>query len=339
MEGDAFALFLGGGMAKPITPYSPHGEGQDMAEIALDELDAGKGFHASGIAVGAVFPGKGDARLVDGQDAGVADGAAANIGTEILDGAFAVAEALDMDSPVFFPNGGINSTHAGMFRQSAQVVEFLMEELPEGVSQHGLRDKEAWTFDAHYAASQIDPRTRHDAVDVGMEEQTLVPRVQDHGGAVFMSPEPAWVGKCLGESTGCRRKKELIDLSGSRGKEESPEFFGHREGDHEVGGSDPLAQFAFHPLRGGLFAALRAGAMVAGMIGELTGPAFGAGMDMPAHGRCAAMGERPDGATPRPSLHGMIPQEIGQKAAQRPDHGGGCQVARTFASPTGANRY
>ena len=108
MEGDAFALFLGGGMAKPIAPDRAHGKRQDMAQIALHELGPGKRLHAPGIAVGAVFPGKGDARFGDGQDTGIADGGAANISTEILDGPLAIAKALEMHTPVLHPNGGIN---------------------------------------------------------------------------------------------------------------------------------------------------------------------------------------------------------------------------------------
>lgn len=90
MERDAFALFLGGGMAKPVATDCAHGRGQDMAQVASDELDARKGFGAAGIAAGPVFPRERDGGRVDGEDAGVADGGAADVGSEILDGAFAV---------------------------------------------------------------------------------------------------------------------------------------------------------------------------------------------------------------------------------------------------------
>lgn len=109
-------------MAKPVAAYRPHGRGQDMAQVAFHKLDAGHCFHALGIAVSAVFPGKGDARLVDSQDAGVSNGGPADVGAEILDGPPAVAEALEMNAPVFLPNAGINNRQAGVFREPEQLV-------------------------------------------------------------------------------------------------------------------------------------------------------------------------------------------------------------------------
>ena len=75
----------------------------------------------------------------------------------------------------------------------------------------------------------------------------------------------------------------------------------------------------------------RVGMTLSSIVGEVALPALGAGMDMPAHGRRAAMSKRPDGATPRPVPHGMFAQEVGQKAAQRPDDGGGCHVTNSRA--------
>jgi len=303
-----------------------------MAQVAADELDAVNAFHTPYITVGAVFPGKRDRALVEGEDTGVADGSAADIGAEILDSPFTVSKALEMHAPVFLPNRGINGWQVGVFLKSDELAKFLMEEMTEGASQHWLWHQEAGTLDAHNVALRIDARSWHDAVDMRMEEQTLVPGVQDHGEPALVGPEPAWVGKAFRESPGCRRKEELVEISGSRAKEEWAELFGQREGDHEVGSADAFAEFPFHPLSGGLFAALGAGPMIAGMIGELSAPAFGAGMEMPAHGRGAATGKRPDGTTPRSSLLRMIPQVVRQKAAQRPDHGGTCQAASAHAA-------
>ena len=333
MEGDAFTFILCGGMAKPVAPDRAHGERQNMAQVAADELDAGNAFHTPYITVGAVFPGKRDRALVEGEDTGVADGSAADIGAEILDSPFTVAKALEMHAPVFLPNRGINGWQVGVFLKSDELAKFLMEEMTEGASQHWLWHQEAGTLDAHNVALRIDARSWHDAVDMRMEEQTLVPGVQDHGEPALVGPEPAWVGKAFRESPGCRRKEELIELSGSRAKEEWAELFGQREGDHEVGSADAFAEFPFHPLSGGLFAALGAGPMVAGMIGELSAPTFGAGMEMPSHDRHTTMGKRPDGTPPRSSLLRMIPQVVRQKAAQRPDHGGTCQAARELSLP------
>ena len=104
MEGDAFALFPGRGMAKSIAPDRAHGKRQDMTQIAAHELHPGNRLHTPGIAMGAVLPGKRDAPLGDGEDTGITDGGTANIGTEILDGPLAIAEALEMHPPVLLPN-------------------------------------------------------------------------------------------------------------------------------------------------------------------------------------------------------------------------------------------
>jgi len=61
----------------------------------------------------------------------------------------------------------------------------------------------------------------------------------------------------------------MIDLLGRQGEKQGAQFFGQGEGHHEIRRANAFAQFALHPLGGGLFAALRAGPVVAGMEVEL----------------------------------------------------------------------
>ena len=278
MKGDALAHGLGGGMAKPVSADRPHGQWQDMAEVAGDELDAGHFFHPPGVAVSPVFPREGDARFVDGKDAGVGDGGAADIGAEILDGPPAVTEGLEMHAPVFFPNAGIDGGQRLIGRKElAKRKELACEELPERASQHGLRHEEPGALDANHAARDIDARPRHDAVEMRMEEQAPVPSVKDHREPSALGAEPARVGKRGGKRLGRRREKHLMDLPGSLREEEGAQLFGHGERDHEVGSPDAFGQFAPDPPGGGLPAALRTGAVVAGMEGEAARSALLAG--------------------------------------------------------------
>ena len=91
------------------------------------------------------------------------------------------------------------------------------------------------------------------------------------------------------------------------------------------GRADPLAQFPLHPLGCGRLAALRTGAVIAGMIGKLAGAAL-AGMKVPAHCRGSAMVDGPDGAPLCLAQRGFSTQEGGQEAAQHVDDGGGHAV-------------
>ncbi len=92
VEGEAFALEFGGGMAVAVAADGAQADGQDMAQVAGNKLNAGKGFGSLGVSMGAVFPRKGDRRFADSQNARVGDACAANIPAQILDDALAVAE-------------------------------------------------------------------------------------------------------------------------------------------------------------------------------------------------------------------------------------------------------
>ena len=107
-----------------------------------------------------------------------------------------------------------------------------------------------------------------------------------------------------------------------RGEEQGPQFFGQSEGDHEIGRANAFSQFALHPLRGGVLAALRAGAVVATVEVELPFAAP-AGIEVPAHFLGPAMGDGPDGA-PLCLAHGVtiLTQMSGQEAAQGVNDGG-----------------
>lgn len=199
-------------------------------------------------------------------------------------------------------------------------MELLLKEMSECPTKHGLWHKKPGAFNSHHAALTIEPRSRNDAMNVRMKMKALVPCVQDHGKPAAPGTQPAGIGKGGGKRLRGCRKKDLVDHLGRWSEKQSPKLLRQGEGDHEVRSANALGEFALDPVCGILFATLRTRAVVAGMKRKVGGPAFFAGVDMPAHRRRATMGERPDGAPPCPIPQGMHPQEIGQKTAQRPNH-------------------
>ena len=209
VEGDALAFDFGRGMAEAVVAHRPHAARQDVAQVAFDELRAFDGLDALGIAVGAVLPAEADMGVGDRNDARVADGGAADIAAEIFDDVFAAAEGLEMHAPVLLPDGGIDGGQRMLF---GEVGEAIAEAGAEDAAQCGLGHEEVGILHGDHAARRIDARAGHDAVDVRVEMQPLVPGVEDHGEAAGFRAEPFGIGERVGKRGGCGGEEELIDL-------------------------------------------------------------------------------------------------------------------------------
>jgi len=107
MKAHALRGVFGGGMAVSVVANGPQPPWQDVPEIAADELQTGNRFGADAAVGGTVLPGKGDVIVAKLPDAGIADGGAGDVGAEVLNGALAVAEGLDVNTPVLGPDRGI----------------------------------------------------------------------------------------------------------------------------------------------------------------------------------------------------------------------------------------
>ena len=84
-EGDAGAIADGGRVQKTIIADGAKSAGEDVTQIAFDELGARNG-HGLVTVVGAVFPEKGDGIVGAGDHALIADDAAGDISAKISDG-------------------------------------------------------------------------------------------------------------------------------------------------------------------------------------------------------------------------------------------------------------
>ena len=97
-----------------------------------------------------------------------------------------------MHAPFLAPDPVINWWQCYLFAQGRDfIAETGSEDLHQGVLQHQVFR----AFDGDHISHGIDARSRHDAVDVRMEKEPLVPRVQDHGEAAGFRAEPFGIGK------------------------------------------------------------------------------------------------------------------------------------------------
>ena len=285
-----------------------------MAQVTPDEFHAGQGEFFGLVVIRTVFPAEGDGVRIDLEHTGIGEGGAGDIGAEVLEGAGAGAAGLDMYSPVFAPDRGID--------RPIVCFEQPIEMLPEGGPEMGQVQEELLLFDAHELASRIEPGAGHQAVKVGVELQFLGPGMEDGDEAIHVRPQGFVGGELFAQGTGDSREEQVVGLLGARAEETGAQFSRKREGDQEVGSVNEPGQFTLDPAVGGVGAALRAGFVVAGVVGQVAVAAGFAGKDPPAQCRGAAVSDRPDGAmlVRRERRSGL--EQLGNKTAQRPQHGG-----------------
>ena len=100
-----------------------------------------------------------------------------------------------MHAPVFLPDGEID---IGKVVLLGEVREAIAEAGAKYAAQCGLGHEEVFILHGDHSASGIDAGTWHDAVDVWMEVQALVPCMENHGEAACRCAQPAGVGECIG---------------------------------------------------------------------------------------------------------------------------------------------
>ena len=113
----------------------------------------------------------------DREDARVADGGAADVGSEVFDDVLATPEWLHVHAPVFLPDGGIDGRQGGVFLGESGVG--IAETGAKDAAQCGLGNEEIGVFHGDHATRRIDARAGHDAVEVRVEVQLLVPSVDN----------------------------------------------------------------------------------------------------------------------------------------------------------------
>jgi len=229
----------------------------------------------------------------DGKNAGVANGGAADVGAQIFDGVLSVAKRQELEAPVPVPDLWINRRQITLL---GQLTESLLKVFTEGGLRHGFGRQEGGGFDGDHAVVPVDARAGNDGMKVGVEEESLVPGVQDQGEAGGARSQGTGMSQGHSECV-CRGLEEhTVDLLRKGSEEEWTQLGRERERHHEIGGTDAAGQLLPDPFCGGLFATLGTAAMVARMEPELARATRFTGMQVSTHRRRATVGDRPGGA-------------------------------------------
>jgi hypothetical protein len=146
---------------------------KSVAQIASHKLIGRESESLGGIAMSAVFPSEGDTGIISIQDSMLGNGGAPHIGAEVFDGRCPRPHGLNMDAPVGVPNDGIDAPFA--FPHS------LAEVVAEGRTQSWEGNQKLLMFAKDDVAKAINPGSGNNDMQMGMEEQLLVPCVKHSG--------------------------------------------------------------------------------------------------------------------------------------------------------------
>src|SRR5690606_10436830 len=226
-----------------------------------------------------------------GEESRVCDGRFGDVGAEVFDGGGSVAAGLDVYAPVFRPGRRIGLP--------AEFADSGTEVGPKPPLHGEERGEEVCVPDPDKVPLRVESPAGDEVVDVGVEVKSLVPGVEDPGEAMPGRAGSIPRGESLAEGAGTGGEEQVEGLLCHLSKEEPAQLLRQGEGDEEVGGRQTPVELSRHPLRGGSAAALGAGAVVAAVVDEAARGALRADMEVPSHGRGAAMGDGPDGASPR----------------------------------------
>lgn len=305
---------FGGGMTKAVIAHGAQSPGQDVSEIAAHKLYARQGEQLAAVLMGAIFPAERDGLAGEREQACVVDGGAGNVSAQVLNGGSSGARRLDVHPPLLGPDLWVHLPIV--------LLKQLVEVLSKGALQMRQIDQELVAADPDIVAGVIEPGAWNQAVNMGMELQALVPGME-HGGKAAGGRAQAFVlGEFFTEGGLHGAEEQIVGLLGERTKEATAQLGGKREGDQEVGRVDEFMNFACHPAARGQGAALRAGFVVAGVIGEVNLMAGVADKGAPAQSRRAAMSDGPDGAALLCTKRRLGVLELRQKSAQRPHDSG-----------------
>ncbi len=242
----------------------------DMLEEAAQKLVGGQG-HVLADAVTAVSVGEGDGASVAGGDGLVAESSAMDVASEVVEHGGRASDGFGEDDPALVPRD--RRQPEGGHGPACEVEEAAAETLgqcglghEEGLIAMG-RNEPGPTIGSEAARG-------HEQVDVRVPLESASPGVED-GERADVSAEPVRVGTQCGER---------VERGAEEGAEQSALMLAHgaaqlrreREDDMEVRNGQEQLALALHPLAGGIVAATRASAVVAGMKEYVLASAHGA---------------------------------------------------------------
>jgi len=234
---------------------------QDVTQETPDELDPVESEEFFATAAGPVFPSEGDMGVVDFDDSTVSDGGSSDVSAEVFYGGGPGANGLDVDAPVFEPNCLIDLPLA--------LVEVPAHGLFKCGSQHRQMKQEVFIFDAANLSVLVQSRAGDDKMEVGMEEELLVPGVKHGGKAADSGLEAFLRGELVGQGAGGGGEEQVEAFPRQGAKKQIAQLTWQGEGDHKVRSGGEFFQLALDPGLRGSASALRTGFVVATVPGEM----------------------------------------------------------------------
>ena len=281
--------FVSGGAEETVMAHAHEAFGQNMNQPATDKLDRLE-RHGPPLAGVAVFAAQADAScVVVASEALLAEGGFGNVGGGVAQGRFPFSDVSAVDTPLGFPDGGIDlAMQVGM-----AFGECLVEAVADSFDQGLPGDEEAFGWRVGQPATAGgDSDGGHDQVNVRVMEHLAGPCVQDgQGGGV--ASESAGVLAKLAQGAPGRLEEQPVGLPRSV-KEDPAQFVGDGGGDHVVGHRQQSGLLVARPLTLVVSAACRAGAVIATVIGEVAFAALGAAVRVAALARSTAGEHRLD---------------------------------------------
>lgn len=280
-----------------------------VLEQSVEKLDGCEG-HDGGLrlAVGSEIPvvavTEGDVLIVEGQDLGALDGAAAGVAGEVGGEALGVGvRRLDARGPALAPGGlepALAILRAGVLRQEEipggeKPRKLGTEPLPELVPQLPAGEEKA-AYDRPPLAFWSESSGRDEEVQMGMEHESATPGMERRDDARNGAAQPAGLCHQLEHGTPGHREEKLGE-GGAVPQPEQPQL--GRQGEHDlvvVAGEQALA-LPGEPLLDLGVGALRAGAVPAGVVPDPFDVAFRACPGVASEGRGAAPPQSQNGPT------------------------------------------
>jgi hypothetical protein len=203
-------------MTEAVVADGTQSTGKNMSEVAGCKLNTADGGGFAPVVFGAVFPTEGDGVIGDLDDAGIVDGSACDVSAEIAQSGAAGTGGLDVNAPGFVPDGGIDLPVV-FFEQPVKV-------LAKGSLQMFEENQIMGLFRANEFSPRIESDARHQAMDVWMKTELLVPGVKHGGEAVNGGAQSFVGGKFFRERTRHSGKEKVESFFGVRSKEEAAQF-------------------------------------------------------------------------------------------------------------------
>ena len=252
-----------------------------MPQVTPHELNPIKGKQFRPSPSGTILTGESHGLVIHPNDPTITNGSAFNVGTKVFDGVGPRPTRLNVNAPVLSPNRRIDAPFA--------FGEFAAKRLFKRPAEHRLMQQVIGFLHSANRSIRIETHSGHDAVQMRVEEELLVPCVENGGKTAALRSQPFGRGEFVGKSLRDRRKEKAEGLLGLIPKKQIAQLFGQCKRDHKIWGSREFPQLAFHPLLRGCTTTLRTGFVIATMPRKMRSRAIRAGVNMSAQSRSPAL--------------------------------------------------